>query len=96
MSKNLLKNTRFKREIKFFFKKNNEILDIILFGSSIKGKDKPNDIDLLIIYKTKKDLDTSYELRKKLNKLGFNVSISDKTIHFIAYFFYYKAKMFIC
>jgi predicted nucleotidyltransferase len=79
MSKNLLKNTRFKREIKFFFKKNNEILDIILFGSSIKGKDKPNDIDLLIIYKTKKDLDTSYELRKKLNKLGFNVSISDKT-----------------
>jgi len=79
MSKNLLINTKFKNEIKSFFKKNNEILDIILFGSSIKGKDKPNDIDILILYKNKKDINLSYELRKKLNKIGFKVSISDKT-----------------
>ena len=31
-----------------FYKKNN-LIDILLFGSIVKGKDKPNDIDLLII-----------------------------------------------
>jgi predicted nucleotidyltransferase len=82
MSKELLKNTKFKSEIKNFFGKNkNLILDVIIFGSSVKGKEKPKDIDLLVIYKDKKDIDLSYELKKRLKNIGFEVEITDKTYH---------------
>ena len=54
MSKEQLKNTKLKSELKDFLKKNRHILlDIIIFGSFIKGKEKPNDIDILILYKDK-------------------------------------------
>lgn len=80
MSKELLKNTRFKSEIKLFFKKNKkEIIDIILFGSSIRKKTKPRDIDLLVLYKDKKNIDVSYELKKRLKEKGYDVDITDKT-----------------
>jgi predicted nucleotidyltransferase len=78
MSKELLKNTRFKSEINNFFKENKEsILDIIIFGSSVKGKEKPEDIDILVLYKDKKSIDLSYELKKRLK--GYKVEIIDKT-----------------
>lgn len=32
------------------FQKNNRVFDIILYGSYVKGKRKPNDIDILIIF----------------------------------------------
>jgi len=80
MSKELLKNIRFKSEIKDFFEKNKEdILDIILFGSSVRGKEKPKDIDILMLYKDKKDIDISYELKKRLKTKGYNAEITDKT-----------------
>jgi predicted nucleotidyltransferase len=80
MPEQLLKNTKFKSEIKNFFKKKQEIiLDIILFGSSVKGKEKPTDIDLLILYKDKKDIDASYELKKTIKKIGYEIEITDKT-----------------
>lgn len=73
-------NMKLKSEIKKFFIKNKEIiLDIILFGSFIKGKEKPNDIDMLILYKDKKDIEKSHELKKILEKKGYNVDITDKT-----------------
>lgn len=54
-------STKLKSEIKRFFIKNKDILlDIIIFGSFIKGKEKPNDIDLLILYKNKKNLEKSH------------------------------------
>jgi len=78
MSEELWKNTKFKSKVKNFFNKNKEkILDIVLFGSSVKGKEKPNDIDILIIYKEKKDIDLSYELKKSLKE--YNAEITDKT-----------------
>jgi predicted nucleotidyltransferase len=80
MSKELLKNTKFLSEIKKILKEHNqEILDIILFGSCMKGKEKPKDIDLLVIYKSNKNIDTSYELKKNLKSQGFVVEITDKT-----------------
>ena len=80
MSKKLLKDIKFKSEIKSFFKENKkEIIDIILFGSSIRRKEKPKDIDLLILYNDKKDIDLSYELEKKLKRKGYDVEIVDKT-----------------
>lgn len=72
----LLKNTKFLYEIKEFYKKNaNKIIDIILFGSSIKGKEEPKDIDLLILFKEKKDFDLSYELKKKLKKFNLEITL---------------------
>jgi predicted nucleotidyltransferase len=80
MSKELLKNIKFKSVTNSFFKSNlSKILDIILFGSSVRNKESPNDIDLLIIYKDKKNLDLSYELKKALRKNGFEVEISNIT-----------------
>ena len=80
MLKKLLKNTRFKSEIKGFFKENEEeLIDIVLFGSSVKGKEKPKDIDILLIYKKKKNLDLDYELKNRLRKYYENVQIVSKT-----------------
>lgn len=81
MSRDLLKNNKFSSSIKNFYKENkNKILDILLFGSAVKGKEKPTDIDLLIIYKIEKeDSETSHDLRVLLEKQGFIVSITSKT-----------------
>ena len=80
MSKELLKNTKFKSKAKSFFKKNSEeILDIIIFGSSVRNKEKPNDIDIAVIYKNKSNIETSYELKKEFRKEGFEVQILDLT-----------------
>jgi len=69
MLKKLLKNTKFKSAINDFYKENKNIInDILLFGSVLKGREKPNDIDIMIFYKNKKNLDLDYELRKKLEK----------------------------
>lgn len=80
MLRELLKNTKFQCQIREFFSKNkDDMLDIILFGSSVKGKERPKDIDILILFKGRKDIDVSYELKKKLEKEGFNADVTDKT-----------------
>lgn len=80
MSKSLLQDTTFKSEIKRFFNKNKEVLlDIILFGSSVKGKEKPNDIDILLLYKSSKNIDVSYALKKTIEAKGYYIEITDKT-----------------
>ena len=53
------------REIKN--KYNEEIEDIILFGSYLKGKEFPNDVDVLLIFKKKVDKKIETELKKALN-----------------------------
>jgi predicted nucleotidyltransferase len=75
MSKELLKNIKFKSVAKSFFKKY-DLLDIILFGSAVRNKENPNDIDILIIFKNKKNLDQSYELKKAFRSGGFEVEIT--------------------
>lgn len=74
------KNKEFRSLITEFYKKRaNEILDIILFGSAIKGKEKPNDLDILLLFRYKEDLDTAYELRKRLKKFDIEVHVTTKT-----------------
>ena len=48
---NLLKSRRLISELKKF--KTDEIFDIIVYGSIVKGKEKINDIDLAIILNEK-------------------------------------------
>lgn len=52
--------------------KNEEIIDIVLFGSVVKGKIAPKDIDIaLILYK-----EPTEKLKQKINQLkGFHISI---------------------
>ncbi|MBN1503080.1 nucleotidyltransferase domain-containing protein [Candidatus Woesearchaeota archaeon] len=74
----LLDNTKFLSNLKEVYNQHREeILDIILFGSSVKGKDKPGDIDILVVYKDKEDLEISYKLKKMLQE--YNVEVVSKT-----------------
>lgn len=76
----LLKNKKFKSKIRNFLKKHEkEIIDIILFGSTIRGKRKPKDIDILILFKEKENIDLNYELRKSLEKINLKAEIIGKT-----------------
>ena len=61
-------------DIKKIFKENKELLDIVLFGSTTKGKEKPADIDILIIYKEKENLNLNNKI-----KLLTNASITSIT-----------------
>ena len=61
------------------FKKNTKIEDIILFGSLIKGKENPNDIDILIVFKEEIDKDLEYELKNTLKNVFLKISIVSKT-----------------
>lgn len=80
MLSKLHKNKAFSSAITEFYKKHAaEILDIILFGSAAKGKENPNDLDILLLFKDKEDLDTAYTLRKKLETVGFAVHVTTKT-----------------
>lgn len=77
MLKKLLKKTEFISKIKKFYTENKkEILDVILFGSVTHGKENPADIDLLILYKEKENLDLNLKLKKSLKE---NVEITSKT-----------------
>ena len=79
MLKELLKNTKFLSDIRTFYNNNEkEVIDILLFGSIIKGKSKPSDIDLLIIYKSKDNIDLNYQLKKQLEKYKLNIQITSK------------------
>jgi len=71
MSTQLLKNTKFLAEINSFYKQNEkEIIDIILFGSAVRGKERPADADILVVYNLKANLDLSYNLKKELSSFG--------------------------
>lgn len=75
----ILQNTKLRNKIKNLIKNKNNLLDIIIFGSLIRGKNKPNDIDILIIFKDKVEKDLEYEIKKQLNIYYNNISIISKT-----------------
>ncbi len=78
MSNNLLMNLELTNEVKKFQERNSdEILDIILFGSFVRGKKKPNDIDILTIFKNKENFDLSYKLKKIFEKYKLDVEITN-------------------
>lgn len=79
MLKKLLKNTKFRIVIKEFFREYEEkIIDIILFGSVVRGKEFPKDIDILVIYKSNQDFKLNRLLKNLINKIGINVEITSK------------------
>lgn len=59
---------------KKFKKKHKKVFDIVLYGSSVKGKEKPNDYDFMLLLKGAKEgerFDLAFEFKEKLLGLGF-------------------------
>ncbi|MCC7573970.1 nucleotidyltransferase domain-containing protein [Candidatus Woesearchaeota archaeon] len=61
------------------YKKVKDLDDIILFGSLMRGKKNPEDVDILLVFKNKVSKDLEYDLRKNLEKIIVNVSLLSKT-----------------
>ncbi|MBI2139487.1 nucleotidyltransferase domain-containing protein [Candidatus Woesearchaeota archaeon] len=61
-----------------------QIDDIILFGSSARGKADPEDIDILLIFNGRVDKSLEHELLLKLKTLDKRISIISKTKQAIA------------
>jgi predicted nucleotidyltransferase len=75
----ILKNTKLRNKLKKIAKENKDLEDIILFGSSVRGKENPSDIDILVIFKEKINKNLEYDIRKTLEKEVRNISIISKT-----------------
>jgi len=75
--KDLLKSARLKSELKKF--KSEDVFDIVVYGSIIKGKEKVNDIDIALILKKKKKLNKKLKLaesfKRKLDFLKADVDV---------------------
>ena len=64
----------------FYLHHQKQIIDILLFGSAVKGKETPQDLDLLIIFKEKKEYQLAQELKKSIqSRTKLNVEIILKT-----------------
>lgn len=57
----------------------NDVDDIIVFGSIVRGKNKPQDIDVVVVFKNKVNKNMEYKIRKELEKNYNNISIISKT-----------------
>ncbi|MBW2989981.1 nucleotidyltransferase domain-containing protein [Candidatus Woesearchaeota archaeon] len=60
--------------------KSKSIVDVILFGSAVKGKTEPQDIDIAVIFKGKADVKLIGRLDEACEKNGFNAHISSLVI----------------
>ena len=74
----------YQKELKQYLE-NEDIVDIVVFGSSVKGKIMPNDIDIAVLVKKKLSFSLLKEIKKSLGKNGHiqQVSINDKHIEVI-------------
>jgi len=77
MNLNIIKLS--KESIKLNKKYPKLIDDIILFGSVIRGKTDPNDIDMIIIFRKKLNKDIEYEFKKNVSSFIPNLAIISKT-----------------
>ncbi|MBU1004455.1 MAG: nucleotidyltransferase domain-containing protein [Nanoarchaeota archaeon] len=77
MLKNLLKTQKLISLIKEF--KTKEIFDIVVYGSLVRGKDKPSDIDIAIVLNEEISVNEKLELaervKNKLDLLGGNFDV---------------------
>ena len=66
------------KRTKDYLKKNDQITDVVMFGSFMRGKSEPNDIDILIIFKDKIDKDIEYGLKNTLLKIAAKEAGNDQ------------------
>ena len=56
--------------------KNDELIDIILFGSAVRGKHAPGDYDICLVFRKKIDLNTVNKIETRFKTAGFNLHMS--------------------
>ena len=77
--KMIWKNIKLRNELKRIAKIEKDISDIIVFGSIVRGKINPKDIDVLIIFNKTVDKNIEYKIRKILENYYSNISAISKT-----------------
>lgn len=75
----ILQPIKLKHELNKIVQKYPELLDILVFGSLVRGKQHPSDIDILLLFKEKVDKNIEYLVRKTLEKHAKNISFISKT-----------------
>ena len=74
----ILNNTTLHKNLKKIAEKQKEVGDILVFGSAVKGKERPEDIDIIVIFKNRVVKETEYRIRKEIEKKYKSVSIISK------------------
>lgn len=79
MLADLLRKRRFRSELAAFARRHHEqLIDIILFGSAVRGKERPRDIDILLLVRGAARIGPAYELRKALAAAGIKAEVVTK------------------
>jgi predicted nucleotidyltransferase len=77
-----LELTKFSKEAKkLYLKYKEEIDDIIIYGSALKGKKNPNDIDIIVLFREKVNKEAEYSFRNALKSVTENTSVNSITIN---------------
>ena len=75
---------------KKFAKRRKDIFDIVVYGSSARGKSKPRDIDIVLIFFDKKKLEervnVAQELKEELRKDLENENLDVKQMNLVDFF----------
>lgn len=80
MLEKFLHNKKLRTKINTFFIEHKEqIMDIVLFGSIVRGKEKPSDIDVLLLFNSKENIEIAYSFRKALKSFSFSLNVITKT-----------------
>ena len=75
----IVKDMILKKALKKIVTQYPEVENILVFGSVVRGKEKPMDIDILVVFKTNIDKEIEYIIRKEIEKKYEPVSIISKT-----------------
>ncbi len=75
----ILKNLKLKNKLIQLVKLNDHLVDILLFGSTVRGKTDPHDLDILILFTSVVDKEVESQVKKILKEYESNVSIISKT-----------------
>lgn len=75
MLKNVLQNKEFKSAVTEAMQ-HAEVADVILFGSTMRGKEQPKDVDVLILFSGSVDKEVAHVFRKKTEQAGILVHVT--------------------
>lgn len=65
---------KLKIDLKNFLRKEKFLIDIFLFGSALKGKEKPKDIDVIVLFRDK-DYERIEDILYQIKKIGEKLKI---------------------
>ena len=74
----ILKNIKLKNKLTKLISADH-LLDVFVFGSTIRGSQKPNDLDILLLFTKKVDIKIELNVRNILRVFYSNISIVSKT-----------------